>query len=141
MDNRSDNQENGYSYFWGFDFYKEARDDFLLERFGEIDDLIINSFELSFSINKSAKNTPLLYLVIESLPQEYYKSDKNYFEIRFESEENLFTNLYIISDILAITKTWATTTVRVNNVAIGTTTEFGYIVNLLFEKKLSDNYH
>ena len=133
MDNRSDNQEIGYSYIVGFDFYKEARDDFLLERFGEIDDLIINSFELSFSINKSAKNAPLLYLVLESLPQECYKSDKNYFEIRFESEENLFTNLYIISDILAITKNWATTTVKVNNVTIGTTTEFGYIVNLLFE--------
>ena len=140
MDNRSNDQEISYSHFVGLDFYKEARDDFLLERFGEIGDLIISSFELSFLINKTAKNAPLLYLVLESLPQEYYKSDKNYFEIRFESEENLFTNIYIISDILAITKTWATTTVTVNHVSVGATTEFGYIVNLLFEKNGVTDY-
>ena len=59
------------------DYYKDARNSFLVRKFPCYPDLTIKAFELSFSINSSAKNAHLIYTILDTIPQKYYSVQKN----------------------------------------------------------------
>lgn len=116
------------------DYYKEARDSFLRKTFHGYPELKIESFEFLFSISSSAKNGPLIYAVLDTIPTEYYFAEKNDIRIKISTEEELITQLDHISDLLVISKSWKSTKIIVNGIEIGVTTEYGYLIDFLFEK-------
>lgn len=123
-----------FSDYESVDYYKEARDSFLKRKFTDYSNLELKEFKLSFSIRSTAKNSPILYTVLENFPKELYSANKNDVVIKMESERDFLNHITSVSDILAIVKTWKSTTLQVNKIEIGTTTEFRYLVNFLFEK-------
>ena len=116
------------------DYYKEARDSFLRKTFHGYPELKIESFEFLFSISSSATNGPLIYAVLDTIPTEYYIAEKNDIRIKISTEEELITQLDHISDLLVISKSWKSTKIIVNGIEIGVTTEYGYLIDFLFEK-------
>lgn len=121
------------------DYYKEDRDAFLEEKFRDYPNVTFRCFELCFSIRNGAKNAPLIYAVLEAFPEDLLKIDKNKIIIKIESEEELLKNIYLVSDVITIVKSWKTAQLRVNNVNIGMTTEFRFFTDVLFEKNNVDN--
>ncbi|MBQ7324527.1 MAG: hypothetical protein IJW98_02170 [Clostridia bacterium] len=120
--------------FETIDFYKEARDSFLIKKFPKYPELVVREFVLSFSISASAKNAPLIFSVFETLPKESYSVNKKDVAVSFQSEESLLCYLNQIFDLLLIVKAWKSTRLSVNEVDIRATTEFGYLVDFLCEK-------
>ena len=116
------------------DCYKQARDSYLKRAFLDFPNDTFELFELSFLINSKAKNGPLLYNVLEELSQETYITQKNEISIVVRSEREMLKQIEVILDIVAIVKSWKTTKLRVNNIELGTSTEFGYYVNYFCEK-------
>ena len=116
------------------DFYKEARDALLIKKFPNYPELVIREFVLSFSISVRAKNAPLIYTVLETLPKESYSVNKQDVVVSFQSEETLLNYLNQVFDLLMIVKAWKSTKISVNEIDIGVTTEFGYLVDFLYEK-------
>ena len=116
------------------DFYKEARDDFLNKKFQNYSELVIRKIVLSFSISARAKNAPLIYAVLETLPKESYSVNKQDIAVSFQSEEALLKYLNQVFDLLIIVKAWKSTKISVNEIDIGATTEFGYLVDFLYER-------
>lgn len=116
------------------DFYKEARDALLIKKFPNYPELVIREFVLSFSISVRAKNAPLIYTVLETLPKESYSVNKQDVVVSFQSEETLLNYLNQVFDLLMIVKAWKSTKMSVNEIDIGVTTEFGYLVDFLYEK-------
>lgn len=116
------------------DFYKEARDALLIKKFPNYPELVIRKFLLSFSISTKAKNAPLIYTVLETLPKESYSVNKQDVVVSFQSEETLLNYLNQVFDLLMIVKAWKSTKISVNEIVIGATTEFGYLVDFLYEK-------
>ena len=123
-----------FSNYESIDYYKEARDSFLNRKFLDYSNLVMEELKLSFSISITAKNAPLVYDVLEVFPQELYSVNKNNVEIIIESEKELLNHITPFFDILTIVKSWRSTTLQVNKIEIGTTTEFRYLIDFLFEK-------
>ena len=115
-------------------FYKEARDALLIKKFPNYPELVIRKFLLSFSISTKAKNAPLIYTVLETLPKGSYSVNKQDVVVSFQSEETLLNYLNQVFDLLTIVKAWKSTKISVNEIVIGATTEFGYLVDFLYEK-------
>lgn len=133
-----ENSDMEISYFnsdyYPLNNYKEARDSFLKKIFPDKQNQELKRFELSFSIGSSAKNGYLIYCILDKIPREFYVTNKNKVEIIFLSEYDLITYSGMLSDILMIVKNWKSTELYVNNIGIGATTEYGYLIDYIFEK-------
>lgn len=114
--------------------YKQARDSFLKRILLSFPNDRLEALELSFQINSRAQNGPLLYIVLEKLPQDVYIVQKNEVNIVIRSEQELMNQMETILDIVAIVRSWKTTMLLINNIEIGTSTEFGYYINYFCEK-------
>lgn len=90
-------------------------------------------FELSFSVKNATKNAPLVFTVLETLPKDSCCIEKDSVTVKLH-EDALFTNIAIVADVLCVIKQWKSVELLVNGVTIGTTTEFDYLIDYLFEK-------
>lgn len=140
MDQKNDHSIN-YLSDEPIDYYRVARESFLHKRFPTYPNLEIRRFELAFSISANAKNVPLIYSVLETLPKESYSVNKSDITIAFQSEESLFRFLNQIFDLLLIVRAWKSTKIYVNEIDIRATTELGYLVDFLFEKNHLKRQH
>ena len=116
------------------DIYRKTRDDLLVRKFPDYPVLTIREFVLSFSISAKAKNAPLIFTVLETLPEESYRVNKQDITVTFMSEEALLDYLNQVFDLLMIVKTWKSTKISVNGIDIGANMEFKYLVDFLCEK-------
>ena len=116
------------------DPFIEARNAFLKNKFNNCKDFVIKEVKLTFSIGNTAKNAPLVFFVLESFPQELYYISKNTITIRLDSEKELLEYGGMVSSLLTIIKTWSSVELFVNDVGIGLTTEFRFLLNYVYEK-------
>ena len=116
------------------DCYKEARDAYLRRTFLGYPHCTIDTFSLSFRIATTAKNGPILYDILDTIPDELLAIEKNTITITILSEGELVNQIEKITDILTITKSWTSTLILVNDIVIGPFTEFGYLEDFLYEK-------
>ena len=116
------------------DCYKESRDSYLRKTLPGYPYCTINTFSLSFKIAASSKNGPLLYDILDTIPGELLTLDKNSITMTILSERELVKQIEKITDILTIIKSWTSTLILVNDKIIGPSTEFGYLVDFLYEK-------
>ena len=135
------NFSNSYLELEYVDYYKEERDSFLKTIFPDFPEHLLYAFDLSFSISNTAKNGFLVYSVLERIPHGIYTTDKNNIRIIINDEKTLVEYLSEISDVLIIVRHWKSTKLIVNGISVGTTTEYGYLVNYLIEKNNQRVFH
>lgn len=116
------------------DYYKEARDGFLREKFTTETALAISDFRISFTISSTAKNGPLVYKILEVIPQDMYVIDVNNIEVKISSERVLINYIEQIWDLLTVIHSWKSTVISINGIEIAATTEIRYVLDFLFEK-------
>ena len=114
--------------------YESAVKSFFDRRFHSYADLSIERLELSFQIRSATKNTPLIYTILELLPEYTYSIKVNQVQITLETEKDIVKQLELISDLLTLIKKWKSTKLIVNDTTIEASNEFNYIVYFLQRK-------
>ena len=122
------------------DFYRDARNSYLQRTFSDYPDLIFNNFSLSFLIRNNAKNAPLVYAVLDTLPDSIFSIEVNKVSISIKDEGCFIKNIQALYDILTISGSWSSFTMTFRDVIMNST-EFGYLVSYIEEKnKLDSRY-
>ena len=108
---------------------------FFSRRFPSYPDLTIESLELSFQIRSATKNTPLIYTILERLPENTYSININSVLVTIDNEIDITKQLELISDLISIIKKWKSTTLKLNNTVLDVgKNEFCFIIDFLKQK-------
>lgn len=116
----------------GINYYKESRDRYLETKlFGYPR---IDSFTLSISLNisPSTKNGPVIYAILDTLPDDTFIVDNSNIRITLKDVQ-IGEYLQAAADILAIAKSWKSTITLANGSEIDYT-GFFYFVDYYHEK-------
>ena len=114
--------------------YERAVKSFFIERFHTYSNLTIERLELSFQIRSATTHTPLIYTILEMLPDNNYSVEVNQVHIILETEKDITKQLELLSDLLTLIKKWKSTLLVINDTPIDASNEFNYIVYFLQRK-------
>ena len=115
------------------DFYKNARDSFMQNNFSDYPNVQYDQFTVTFNIPTTSKNVPLVYAVLDRLPDELCVIEAGSVRVTIPNEESFYDNIQLIYDLLSIAGSWKSFSFDFNGKDINRT-EFGYVTDYLFER-------
>lgn len=121
-----------YEKINNIDFFREARDDFINDKFESVDTFSLVSLNISFDMART-KNSLYIYNITEKLPADLYYIDGSKVSINITDENNIIEYIQEIFDILNLIKKWKSTIIKINNTTVdvlGTR----YVINYIFDK-------
>lgn len=121
------------------DCYRSARDSYLHSCFPDYPDLIFKDFTISFVISSTAKNAPLVYAILDTLPNNVYSVDVNKVFISINDENCFFRHIQALNDILAVSGSWRSFKIIFRGITMNRT-EFGYLVSFIEDMNKPDSY-
>lgn len=114
-----------------YDIYRSARNESLKRIFPEYPEMSCKSFELSFTVN-NAKNAPILYLVLETIPEKMVTIDGNNIRISASNNTDFLSILEKVCDVMSIVRGWRSVVFQYNGVYVDNV-NFGYFLDYILE--------
>lgn len=122
------------------DCYRSARNSYLQRCFPDYPTLIFKKFTVSFVIGSTAKNAPLVYAILDTLPSSVCSVEINKVSISIEDESSFIKHVHALYDLLAVAGSWKSFTISFRDVIMNRT-EFGYLVSYIDDRNKSEMHY
>ena len=116
------------------DFYRNDRDFFMQNSFSDYPNVQYDQFTVTFNIPTTAQNAPLVYAVLDRLPDGFYDIDAGSVRVTIPNEDSFYGNIQLIYDLLSVAGSWKSFSFGFNGKDVNRT-EFGYVTDYLFERR------
>ena len=112
----------------------QPKESFFKRTFPSYPDLSIDKLDMSFTMHGATKNTPIIYSILEKIPDDYCRVNKKDVTLVIEGECEIAKYISLVSQLLSIVKRWKSTCLWINDTKINPATEFCHIYSFLFGK-------
>ena len=121
------------------DCYRNARNLYLQRCFPDYPELVFSNFNISFVIGNTVKNAPLVYAILDTLPNNVCSVEVNKVSISINDEDCFIRHIQTLYDLLTVSGSWRSFKISFRGITMNRT-EFGYLVSFIEDLSKTDSH-